>query len=81
MGMGPGGPMGMRNSETLAWIREHGSAVDPERWRFDVKANSTDAPLGGFGPMGRNRQLFDLRPEAGLVDATHASDVSNSKQQ
>ena len=81
MGMGPGDPMGMRNSETLAWIREHGSAVDPELWRFDVNADSTDALPGGFGPMGKNRQLFDLRPESGLVGATQASEVSNSKQQ
>jgi 4-amino-4-deoxy-L-arabinose transferase-like glycosyltransferase len=79
MGMGPGWLMGRQNSETMAWIREHGEVVEPALWRFEVKTNSIDAPPGGFGPMGRNRQLFDLNPGAGLVDAAQASEVSDRK--
>jgi 4-amino-4-deoxy-L-arabinose transferase-like glycosyltransferase len=42
------------------WVRANGTAVDPSRW---------SEPGGGFGRVTR-RELYDLKPAAGLVPAS-----------
>ena len=44
------------------WVRAHGTLVDPALWR------SRSLEAGWRGPMSR-MQLYDLRPEAGVVPA------------
>ena len=67
MGGGPPGPMGMGNSEIMAWVREHGELVDSKLWQHEDNSLDADGPPRGFGPMGGARRLYDLRPSAGLV--------------
>ena len=67
MGGGPPGPMGMGNSEIMAWVREHGELVDSKLWQHEDNSPEADGPPRGFGPMGGARRLYDLRPSAGLV--------------
>jgi 4-amino-4-deoxy-L-arabinose transferase-like glycosyltransferase len=75
-GGGPGGGPG--NAEILAWVRENGEPVDPKLWREEEPTEQDAAaeggpggPPGGPGPnfrrMQRMRQLYDCRPELGLV--------------
>ncbi len=66
-GGGPPGPMGMGNSEIMAWVREHGEVVDPKLWQHEDNSPNADGPPRNFGPMGGARRLYDLRPSAGLV--------------
>lgn len=76
---GPGGPMGPGNQEIITWVREHGRPVDPKLWRSDEPGWGEEAPAppGAAGPMPpfgrvwRERQLYDCRPELGLVAASH----------
>ncbi|MFO0953422.1 MAG: hypothetical protein U0835_20185 [Isosphaeraceae bacterium] len=65
----PGGPGGPGNSEVMAWVREHGKLVDPKLWRLDEPRGEADEEGGPPmpGPMGRAAQLFDCRPEKGIV--------------
>ena len=63
---GPGGPGGARNAEVIAWVREHGKAVDTERWQINRSGDDEDGPRM-FRPMGR---LYDCRSDLDLVDAT-----------
>ena len=82
---GPGGrgPGGMGNPEIMAWVREHGKVVDAKLWKAEVPTavEPEDAPPAGeppdparmmgrmFGRMRRMTQIYDLRPELGLVSA------------
>ena len=70
MGVGPPGPMGMGNSEIMAWVREHGEVVDSKLWQHEDNFPDSDGPPRGFGPMGGARRLYDLRPTAGLVNVS-----------
>ena len=63
----PGGPGGPGNSELLAWVREHGKAVDTKLWREELPDDDGDVGAGGPGGMFRRMQrmakLYDLNPE------------------
>jgi len=74
----PGGPDASRVHD---WVREHGKVVDAGLWRDDEPAadsgpESADGPgrppggfLGFFRAMRRRAQLYDCRPEIGLIAA------------
>jgi hypothetical protein len=65
------------------WVRANGKLVDPALWRSSVPEagavapnqallprdpNAPRRPFGrGFGGRVNNSQLYDLRPEAGVV--------------
>jgi len=67
----PGGPGGPGNLELLAWVREHGKAVDPKLWQEDDPDKDAQggagSPGGFFRRMRRMRELFDLDPARGPV--------------
>lgn len=79
-GVGPPmGPGGTGNAELLAWIRENGQSVDAEYWRREEPPPNSEPPSQKEGPnstasfarrMRMAAQLFDFRPELGLVKAT-----------
>ena len=74
----PGGPI-------VDWVRTHGAVVTPVLWRASApEADANDPtrasiprdpstpqmPFGpGFGGRVNNSQLYDLRPEVGVVPA------------
>jgi hypothetical protein len=67
------------------WVRAHGTLVDPALWRSSVPETSPSGPSQaalpgdpnaprrpfgrGFGTRLSNSQLYDLRPEVGVVPA------------
>jgi hypothetical protein len=75
---GPGGEI--PGSQLAVWVRAHGVLVDPTLWRPPLPPEASPpmpvAPAPprrggrGFGFRAANWELFDLRPEAGLVPAT-----------
>ena len=75
----PGGPGGMGNSEIMEWVREHGKVVDSKLWRDDEPEDEDPEPAPGddqpfdparmFGRMRRMTQIYDCRPDLGLVSA------------
>jgi 4-amino-4-deoxy-L-arabinose transferase-like glycosyltransferase len=80
---GPGGPpggppMGEGTAEVMAWVRQHGKEVDARLWRAEEQTEGPRPPApdgpgrrGGWGgpgrPGGPREQLYDCRPELGLV--------------
>jgi len=66
-----------------AWVRAHGTLVDPALWRSSVPEASASPPSQaalpgdpntprrlfgrGFGARLNNSQLYDLRPESGAI--------------
>lgn len=80
MGFPAGGPPGMMgNTEITAWVREHGKAVDAKLWKAQDPAEEVEPepspdepfdPARMFHRMGRMTQLYDLRPDLGLVEAS-----------
>jgi 4-amino-4-deoxy-L-arabinose transferase-like glycosyltransferase len=79
-GFPDGGPPGMmRNSEITAWVREHGKAVDARLWKVQDPAEEAEPepspdepfdPARMFRRMKKMTQLYDLRPELGLVETS-----------
>lgn len=43
------------------WVRQHGRAVEPDRWRYDQSV------VGRLARRMEGMSLYDLRPEAGIV--------------
>jgi hypothetical protein len=79
----PGMPGGPGNSKVMAWVREHGKVVDPKFWRAEEAderppqapaVDDKEDPFRGFmamfGRMQRMAQLYDCRPEFGLIATT-----------
>jgi 4-amino-4-deoxy-L-arabinose transferase-like glycosyltransferase len=74
-GFGPGGfgPGGPGNAEVFAWVRKHGKPVDAKLWQADEPPPAAGGGPGGrrpgarFGPPRGMNQLYDCRPELGLV--------------
>ena len=63
-----GGPMGMGNSEIMTWVREHGELVETKLWKSEeLSPGGLDRSPGMPGPMRGARQLYDLRPAAGVA--------------
>ena len=74
----PGGPGGMGNSEIAEWVREHGKVVDSKLWKVDEPDEEPEPTPAGdqfpdparmFGRMRRMTQIYDCRPDLGLVAA------------
>jgi 4-amino-4-deoxy-L-arabinose transferase-like glycosyltransferase len=68
----PGGPPDIGNREIRNWVREHGKVVDVKLWQNqeETPPDPQPGPPGPFGgPRGMRmmRQLYDCRPELGLV--------------
>jgi 4-amino-4-deoxy-L-arabinose transferase-like glycosyltransferase len=72
----PGGPPGHAgNREVIAWVRENGKLVDAKLWQtpeeLERAAQNKDSTgqTPPFDPR-RRAELFDCRPELGLVNPT-----------
>jgi hypothetical protein len=72
----PGGPPGHAgNREVIAWVRENGKLVDAKLWQtpeaLEQVAQNKDSTgqMPPFDPR-RGAELFDCRPELGLVNPT-----------
>ena len=60
--------MGMGNSEIMTWVREHGELVETKLWKSEeLSPGGLDRSPGMPGPMRGARQLYDLRPAAGVA--------------
>jgi 4-amino-4-deoxy-L-arabinose transferase-like glycosyltransferase len=74
---GFGGPAERQETaEIMAWVRLHGKLVDPRYWRSEEPPADMDGAQGGGpgrqggrqgGGFGRMEQVYDCRPELGLV--------------
>jgi len=67
MAGGGGPPGGPGNSAIRNWVKAHGKEVDPHLWRSDESEGEQPGPAGPVGPPGRMNQLYDCKPELGLV--------------
>jgi hypothetical protein len=47
------------------WVRAHGAPVDPSLWRSAARGAGGSSRRG----LGAAMELYDLRPQAGLVRA------------